>query len=149
MEKDIPLYEYCTSCGKTIEKEELICSHCNAKSYYSKQKNKKNKFIAGLLAIFLGAYGIHKFYLRKYLEAILYILWILAFGALHIWVTIFYKDFDPASSIWYFLPHVQESTALFIILLMSCLTALIAFIEGIILLSMSDDTFNEKYNSEE
>ncbi len=34
----------------------------------------KNKVTAGLLAIFLGAFGVHKFYLGKFLQGILYLI---------------------------------------------------------------------------
>jgi TM2 domain-containing membrane protein YozV len=37
-------------------------------------KNKRNKVIAGLLAIFLGDIGLHKFYLGKIGMGILYLL---------------------------------------------------------------------------
>jgi len=35
---------------------------------------KPDKIVAGLLAIFLGALGIHKFYLRRPIQGILYII---------------------------------------------------------------------------
>lgn len=34
----------------------------------------RNKTIAGLLAIFIGGLGIHKFYLGKYIQGIIYLL---------------------------------------------------------------------------
>ena len=40
----------------------------------SQPKSKKNKTVAGLLAIFLGGFGIHKFYLGKVGWGIAYIL---------------------------------------------------------------------------
>jgi len=50
---------YCKKCGKP----------CNL--YDTEQKN---KIVAGLLAIFLGGLGIHKFYLNKGVSGIIYIL---------------------------------------------------------------------------
>lgn len=67
---------------------------------------KKNKTTAGLLALFLGGLGIHKFYLGQTLAGVLYLLFS-----------------------W------------------SCIPAFIAFIEAIIILTMSDDDFNAKYNN--
>jgi len=69
-------------------------------TYYSG----KSKIVAGLLAIFLGGIGIHKFYLEKPLQGILYLLFS-----------------------WTFIP------------------ALIAFVEGLIYLTMSDQAFAVKY----
>lgn len=39
-----------------------------------KNVEQKNKIVAGLLAIFLGGLGIHKFYLNKGVSGVLYIL---------------------------------------------------------------------------
>jgi TM2 domain-containing membrane protein YozV len=64
----------------------------------------KSKVAAGILALFLGGLGIHKFYLGKAGMGILYILFS-----------------------WTFVP------------------AVVAFIEGIILLCTSDEVFNAKY----
>ncbi len=37
-------------------------------------QSSKNKVVAGLLAIFLGGFGIHKFYLGKIGQGILYLI---------------------------------------------------------------------------
>jgi len=66
----------------------------------------KDKTTAGLLALFLGGIGIHKFYLGRGGQGILYLIFC-----------------------WTFIP------------------AVIAFIEAIILLTMSDADFNLKYNT--
>ena len=64
----------------------------------------KSKVIAGLLAIFLGGLGIHKFYLGETTAGVVYLLFF-----------------------WTFIP------------------ALIALVEGIIYLTMSDEAFANKY----
>jgi len=64
----------------------------------------KNKIVAGLLAIFLGGLGIHKFYLNQGLQGLIYLLFS-----------------------WTFIP------------------AIIAFIEGIVYMLMTDDDFAKKY----
>lgn len=68
----------------------------------------KNKTTAGLLAIFVGYFGAHKFYLGQTGIGVIYLLFC-----------------------WTGIPGI------------------IALIEGIILLSMSDDEFNKKYNTTE
>lgn len=66
--------------------------------------NGKNKLIAGLFGIFLGAFGVHKFYLGQTGTGVVY--------AIFFWTGI---------------------------------TAIIGFIEGILLIAMSDEEFNERY----
>ena len=65
----------------------------------------KNKMSAGLLAIFVGYFGVHTFYLGQSGIGVVYLLFF-----------------------WTGIPGI------------------IALIEGIILLTMSDDDFNAKYN---
>lgn len=65
----------------------------------------KDKITAALFALFLGGFGIHKFYLNRPVQGIIYLLFF-----------------------WTFIP------------------ALIAFVEGIIYLTMDETTFSIKYN---
>lgn len=67
--------------------------------------NKKSKGTTWILALFLGAFGAHKFYLGKTAQGILYLLFF-----------------------WTFIP------------------GMIAFIEFIMYVAMSDEQFDEKYN---
>ncbi|HUT56916.1 MAG TPA: NINE protein [Phycisphaerae bacterium] len=69
------------------------------------RSNGKSKVAAGILAIFVGGLGIHKFYLGGWGWGLIYILFV-----------------------WTFIP------------------AIVAFIEGIILLTMSDESFDKAYN---
>lgn len=68
----------------------------------------KNQTTAGLLAIFLGVLGVHKFYLRQYFWGVIYIM----LGLLGVGI-------------------------------------IISIIEGIWLLAMSPDSFDERYNEVE
>ena len=65
----------------------------------------RNKTTAALLAIFLGDFGAHKFYLGKNGTGLFYLIFF-----------------------WTFVP------------------AVIGFLEGIVLLSMDEKIFNERYN---
>lgn len=65
----------------------------------------KDKVTAGVLALLLGGLGVHKFYLTRIVQGIIYLL-----------------------LCWTFIP------------------AIIAFIEGIIYLTMDESKFNNKYN---
>lgn len=68
--------DYCTSCGVSTNKGNTYCSSCGAETNEAadvcvkcgmklKKLNQepKSKLVAGLLGVFLGAFGIHRFYL--------------------------------------------------------------------------------------
>lgn len=63
--------KYCTNCGAEVGENAVICVKCGVALI---NKPAKNKTIAGLLAIFLGGLGIHKFYLGKTILGIVYLL---------------------------------------------------------------------------
>jgi len=71
-------------------------------------KNEKSKWIAFFIALFLGAIGLHKFYLKENRAGWIYLV---------------------AFFIFYPIP------------------ALFAFIDAIILLFITEENFNKKYNS--
>jgi TM2 domain-containing membrane protein YozV len=66
---------YCSSCGKIIKKEAEICPKCGVrqKSHHASTGGEKSKIVAGLLGIFLGGFGLHKFYLGNIGMGILYL----------------------------------------------------------------------------
>jgi TM2 domain-containing membrane protein YozV len=88
-----------------VHKTASACPNCGARLRRS-ARGDKSKIAAGLLALFLGGLGIHKFYLGRGGWGVLYLLFC-----------------------WTFIP------------------AIVAFFEAIILLTMSDDRFDEKYNA--
>ena len=56
--------KYCFNCGVEIAKNADVCIKCGAKQPLgSLPKTPKSKLTAGLLGIFLGGFGAHKFYL--------------------------------------------------------------------------------------
>ena len=63
--------KYCTSCGSQIEETTKFCPNCGSPQKgdvyvnYGNNSNTeaKSRIVAGLLAIFLGGWGIHNFYL--------------------------------------------------------------------------------------
>jgi len=92
-----------------------------AKSVYiaigSPSSGSKNKLAAGLLAIFLGGLGIHKFYLGFTVPGLIYLL-INTIGLLITWILFFIPNFV----LW-----------------------VIALVEGIIYLTKSDEEFDQLY----
>jgi TM2 domain-containing membrane protein YozV len=53
---------FCRHCGTRIAASATACPKCGA----NQNLNSKSKVAAGLLAIFLGAFGIHRFYLGQW-----------------------------------------------------------------------------------
>lgn len=57
--------KFCTTCGKPIHEKAEICPHCGVRQPGMAAAGGRNKVIAGLLALFFGWLGIHKFYLGQ------------------------------------------------------------------------------------
>ena len=67
--------KFCQNCGKEIEEGKAFCANCGAPADGEQAAAQpaqaaapagaqpKSKMVAGLLGIFLGAWGIHNFYL--------------------------------------------------------------------------------------
>lgn len=75
--------KFCSSCGEIINKEAEICPKCGVRQHLpthsqsqarSTTKVPKSKVAAGILALFLGGIGIHKFYLGNVGMGIVYLL---------------------------------------------------------------------------
>lgn len=104
--------KYCFECGAVIKAKAEICPKCGVRQSAPPNKtpaiasNGKSKLAAALFALFLGSFGIHKFYLGRIGWGIVYLL-----------------------LCWTFIP------------------AIIGFIEGILLLIMSESDFIKKYGT--
>jgi TM2 domain-containing membrane protein YozV len=55
---------YCRGCGREIHESARSCPHCGATQSFGAQG--KSKVVAGMLALFLGGLGIHRFYLGQW-----------------------------------------------------------------------------------
>ncbi len=69
-----PLLEkkYCQNCGTAIQPNQAICTKCGVA--LAARTPTKSKVAAGLLGIFLGWLGIHKFYLGYSKEGVIVLL---------------------------------------------------------------------------
>ena len=67
-----PEEKFCRECGAPIRANAEICPKCGVRQFGGPAG--KSKVTAGLLAIFLGGFGIHKFYLGHPGQGILYLL---------------------------------------------------------------------------
>ena len=59
--------KFCQNCGAELNENQDICLKCGIKikkeNEVNNDPNAKSKVAAGLLGIFLGAFGVHNFYL--------------------------------------------------------------------------------------
>lgn len=65
--------KFCTACGSIIHASADSCPKCGAK-FYAPTVSVKSKVAAGLLAIFLGGIGVHKFYLGRIVWGFVYLI---------------------------------------------------------------------------
>ncbi|TBV82309.1 MAG: NINE protein [Desulfobulbaceae bacterium] len=54
----------CRACDREVHESAHSCPHCRALRAHGERG--KNKIVAGLLALFLGGFGIHRFYLGQW-----------------------------------------------------------------------------------
>lgn len=73
--------KFCSECGSIINAKAEICPKCGVRQMAAPSAsplghttaNGKNKIVAGVLALFLGGIGGHKFYLGKGFQGVLYL----------------------------------------------------------------------------
>ena len=65
---------YCKNCGTEIDENVKVCPNCGTPVEGQRIVGSKSKIAAGLLGIFLGGIGIHKFYLGYKKEGVIMIL---------------------------------------------------------------------------
>ena len=66
--------KFCTNCGNLIASQAELCLNCGVRQNSTVIPGGKSRVAAGILAIFLGAFGVHKFYMGKIGMGILYLL---------------------------------------------------------------------------
>ena len=54
---------FCQNCGAETDPAAEICMKCGVRLASEASEGAKSRLVAGLLGIFLGAWGIHRFYL--------------------------------------------------------------------------------------
>lgn len=51
---------YCNNCGEATDENATICAKCGVGL---KNVGSRSKMVAGILGLFLGSFGVHRFYL--------------------------------------------------------------------------------------
>ena len=77
MEK-LSTHQFCSGCSEKIHSEALSCPKCGKPTMVTSPLD-KSQVTAGLLAIFFGGLGVHKFYLGKTGMGCLYLVFFLFF----------------------------------------------------------------------
>lgn len=68
--------KFCHNCGAPTQSNQAVCTKCGV-SLGRVVSGAKNKVTAGLLGIFLGGFGVHKFYLGYTKEGvIMLVIWL-------------------------------------------------------------------------
>lgn len=122
---------FCPFCGNQVSPEQKICTNCGVEMENYGSIAAKSKVAAGLLAIFLGGYGVHNFYLGYTKKAVVQ-LGLVVFA----YVLFFVSFFTVAASSYY----ISESAALGFLLAMLMFILIVAgvgiwaFVEGILIL---------------
>lgn len=62
---------YCSNCGQPTEPGSAVCLNCGVSLAQPPAEDAKSKLVAGLLGIFLGAFGVHNFYLGYTQKAVI------------------------------------------------------------------------------
>jgi ribosomal protein L40E len=63
--------KYCHACGAVLDPRAEICPRCGVRQFLP---GGRSRMAAALFALFLGSLGIHKFYLGKIWQGVLYLL---------------------------------------------------------------------------
>lgn len=73
--------KYCFACGSQMDARAEICPKCGVRQpgnspggFGATSAGGHNKVVAGLFAILLGGIGVHKFYLGRPIQGLLYLL---------------------------------------------------------------------------
>ena len=65
---------FCQNCGQPTPPGSAVCLNCGVALTVAPAADAKSKICAGLLGIFLGAFGVHNFYLGYTTKAVIQLL---------------------------------------------------------------------------
>lgn len=101
--------KFCSNCGNELAEGADVCVKCGKMVGSSPvQTGSKNKVAAALLAIFLGVYGAHNFYLGHTSKAVTQL--VLTLVGMFTWIFIIGIFFLMATVIWAFIEFIMILT---------------------------------------
>lgn len=62
---------YCANCGNPLNPGAAACMLCGVSTASVPKSGSKSKIVAGILAIFIGTFGVHNFYLGYTAKAVI------------------------------------------------------------------------------
>jgi TM2 domain-containing membrane protein YozV len=65
--------KFCSECGEVIRLKAELCPKCGVRQIGVVTGSGKDRVTAALLALFLGGFGVHRFYLGKPISGLLYL----------------------------------------------------------------------------
>ena len=138
--------KFCRHCAAALTPEQIVCVKCGAKvgagsmiqAISGTVSGTKNKIAAGLLGILLGAFGAHKFYMGSWGWGLVF----LFCGPVGCFIASILVGILSVITL-------GLGAILYIpLLIMPIAPCISGIIEGIIYLTMSDETFAAKYPAE-
>lgn len=133
--------KFCPECGKEVSDNAVVCPNCGVQIKSS--HSGKSRLVAALLAFFLGAFGVHWFYIGKKVYGIIMLIASILLPVLFIVIFIateyaIYSNGSDAGII------IMGNIVIFTVLLYLALLV-VSFINGIMFLMQSDEEFQKKY----
>ena len=85
VEKEVINMKYCTHCGQELVDDAVVCTNCGREAPKNIVSNveggsEKSRLVALLLVLFVGGFGIHRFYVGKIGTGVLWLLTAGLFG---------------------------------------------------------------------
>ncbi|MDB5341233.1 MAG: hypothetical protein JWN70_6852 [Planctomycetaceae bacterium] len=118
---------YCSACDNAMDSRAEVCPQCGVRQLPA--VHPKSRMVTAMLAIFLGSFGLHRFYLGQALQGLSYTFtWFLF----------------TAAAFGFFMAHA--TVPMLFCILASGLPTLFSFVEGIVFLCTSDVSFARRYN---
>lgn len=66
--------KYCHNCGRDLADDVMVCPYCATQQRGPTPIDLKSQTLTVMLAVLGGAFGFHRFYLRKYISGVFYLL---------------------------------------------------------------------------
>lgn len=121
------LSNFCSACGNAMDSRAEVCPQCGVRQLPAVPP--KSRMVTAMLAILMGSFGLHRFYLGQAVPGLAYNL---------VWISFMVARFVFAEAGALKLSHLMTIGVV--------LPTLVSFIEGVVFLCTSDESFAQRYN---